>query len=94
MKARRRKRSTSNINYGVMLGLTGRDIYAKLNSSFDAFLYRDFWLPVHVIEERPKWLFVEVLPHKNPNESFGISKPYKMTLDKNDIHNGLIEIDM
>lgn len=65
-------------------GLKGKRIKVKLIDSWNT-IYDNVWLPCKVIEEYPKFLRVEVLPHRNPHESFDVSKPYIMCLNKANI---------
>lgn len=52
----------------------------KVNPSGD--LFDDVWLPVKVIQEYEYFWVCRVLPHRNPKHSWGISRPYIMTIDK------------
>lgn len=40
------------------------------------------WIPAKVLREFERYYLVEILPHINPYHHFGISKPYKICLDK------------
>lgn len=45
-------------------------------------LIRDVWLPVKILAEYEYFFLAEVMPHTNPKQSWGISKPYRVTIDK------------
>lgn len=45
-------------------------------------LIRNVWLPIKILAEYEYFFLAEVLPHINPKQSWGISKPYRVTLDK------------
>ena len=45
-------------------------------------LIRGVWLPVRILQEYEKFFLCEVLPHHNPILSWGLSKPYKLCLNK------------
>lgn len=62
--------------------LVGKEIKMMLKESFDSNLYGNVWLPAKVVAEYPKFIMVEILPHINPNNSFGMSKPYQMGINK------------
>ena len=64
----------------------------RTNLSWD--LYNNVFLPLKVISESKKFYTCEVLPHRNPSGySFGMSKPYIMTIDKFDLSKGNIKIE-
>ena len=63
-------------------GLAGKYIKVKLKQSWDTATYNNVWLPCYVVSEYPKFIRVEVQPHINPNDSFGESKPYMMSISK------------
>ena len=45
-------------------------------------IWRDMWMPVKVLKEYPKYILVEVQPHMNVNQAFGMSKPYRIGVNK------------
>lgn len=45
-------------------------------------LIKNTWLPIKVLAEYEYFFLAEVLPHINPKQSWGISKPYRVTIDK------------
>lgn len=51
------------------------------NDSPDTSVWRDVWVPVVILKKYPKWMLVEVQPHKNPN-GMGISKPYRIGINQ------------
>lgn len=70
--------------------ITGKEIDIKLNE-YDP-LYNNVWLPAKVVDEYPKFLIVEILPHLNVNEHVGISKPYRLGINKMSINFKEVEI--
>jgi len=53
-------------------------------------LFKDVWLPMVVLYEYEKFYTCEVLPHRNPRHSWGLSKPYIMTIEKFDLLKGFV----
>ena len=70
---------------------TGREVEAKFAVNPDPYLY-NCYIPVKIGKEYPKWWDSTVLPHINPNESQGISKPYPMSIKKWDIKCGDVKL--
>ena len=68
--------------------ITGKTVQIKLNDSPDASVWSGVELPAVVIAEYKKFMIVEILPHYNPNQNMGISKPYRLGINKMDIHFG------
>lgn len=81
------------------LGLEGERMYIKYKEDYnntpleDPTTWFGFWIPVFVEKEYKKFLLCEVLEHRNPNPgSVGMSKPYRITLNKHDIATGIVKI--
>ena len=68
----------------------GMRCLANFKVSFDYELMYNSFVPVEIIAEYPNWWLVEVLPHRNPVRSWGVTKPYKMTIDKFNLINDLV----
>lgn len=51
------------------------------NDSPDTSVWKDVWIPVVILKKYPKWMLVEVQPHKNPNGQ-GISRPYRIGVNR------------
>ena len=74
-------------------GLTGQTVKVKhKKSDTDAYPWQGIAVPVLVTGEYEKFLVGEVLPHYAPN-GFGLSRPYPITICKNDIFCGEIIIN-
>ena len=48
-------------------------------------------VPVEILQEYPNYFLVMILPHENP-KGFGMSRPYKTTITKNDFQNGWVKV--
>ena len=48
-------------------------------------------VPVRIEAEYPKWFLGTVLPHFNPR-GYGPSRPYRITITKNDINIGWVKV--
>lgn len=82
--------------YGKHYGLTGQTVKAKhKNGDTDAYPWHGIAVPILITAEYPRFLIGTVLPHHAPkgSGSFGLSHPYTVTLDKHDIHVGVIIIE-
>ena len=82
--------------YGKHYGLTGQTVKAKhKNGDTDAYPWHGIAVPILITAEYPRFLVGTVLPHHAPkgSGSFGPSHPYTVTLDKHDIHVGVIIIE-
>ena len=55
-------------------------------------LFKGVWLPIKVVAEYPRFFVAEVLPHYNPKGNWGMSRPYKVTLDKFGIRVGEVKV--
>ena len=76
-----------NLKVGQELEVQLTDPPPKLSE-----LIRGVWLPVKIIGEY-QWFFIaEVLPHINPILSWGMSRPYRLSLGKFDIMRGGVKI--
>ena len=60
----------------------GRKIRAMFSTNPDSSIFDGVFLPLEIIAEYPNYFVCNVLPHRNPNRSWGISKPYRMTVNK------------
>lgn len=79
--------------YGTHYGLTGQTVKVKhKKGSTDAYPWNGIAVPILITAEYPSFLVGTVLPHHAP-KSFGLSHPYTVTLDKHDIHVGVIIIE-
>lgn len=58
------------------------------NANPDTELYNDVYIPCCVEKIYEKWFLLDVLPHINPIRSYGLSKPYKMTISHFDVAHG------
>ena len=74
--------------------LVGQELEVVFNDppSKLADLIKGVWLPVKIVAEYPRFFVAEVLPHYNPNGNWGMSKPYKVTLDKFGIGVGEVKV--
>ena len=82
--------------YGKHYGLTGQTVKAKhKNGDTDAYPWHGIAVPILITAEYPRFLVGTVLPHHAPkgSGSFGVSRPYTVTLEKHDIHVGVIIIE-
>lgn len=82
--------------YGDNYGLTGKTVKVRhKNGDTDAYPWHGIAVPILITAEYPRFLVGTVLPHHAPfgSGSFGISHPYTVTLDKHDIHIGVIIIE-
>lgn len=77
----------TDIKVGQRLDVMFTDPPAKLSE-----LIKGVWLPIKVVAEYEKFFTAEVLPHINPVESWGPSKPYMVTLDKFAIRVGEVKV--
>lgn len=89
---KKKSRNRTNDIIFKRYNLTGKTVKIRWNDSPDASVWSDVWLPVKIIAEYPKFLIGEVQPHVNPNNSFGISKPYRIGLNKTAIAFGEINL--
>lgn len=79
--------------YGKHYGLAGQTVKVKhKNGDTDAYPWNGIAVPVLITAEYPRFLIGTVLPHYAP-KGFGLSHPYGVTLDKHDIHIGVIIIE-
>ena len=69
----------------------GDEVYICFNNITDR-LWTDIFVPVRIDKAYERFFVGTVLPHINPKESFGMSKPYPMSIDKYDIQNGNVYI--
>lgn len=65
----------------------GMEIEAWFKTSPDTAVWNQF-IPCRIIDERQNFFVCEVLPHKNP-KGWGISEPYRMTINKFSLDHGL-----
>lgn len=71
-------------------GLTGKTVkVAHKNKDTDAYPWNGIAVPILITAEYPTFLVGMVLPHYAPH-GFGLSHPYRVTLDKHDIQLGVI----
>ena len=69
-------------------GLTGETVKVKQKSTVGSPLpWEGMEVTVVIIAEYPAFLIGEVLPHRHPG-GFGISQPYRVTINKHDIFTG------
>ena len=61
--------------------INGKEIKIRFRDYIDP-IFNNWWIPAKVIAEYPYFLLVEILPHTNPIESLGESKPYRIALNK------------
>lgn len=54
----------------------------------DRILYSNVYIPVEIIREYPKFFTCMVLPHDNPLQRMGTSKPYIISLSRAGIRVG------
>ena len=51
------------------------------------------FIPVEIVKEYRSFILLSVLPHKSASEwSCGISQPYNITIDKDMITRGVVEL--
>ena len=77
-------------------GLTEKTVKVKHKAGHtDAYPWNGIAVPILITEEFPTFLVGTVLPHHAPKGvgSFGLSRPYTVTLNKHDIAIGVIIID-
>ena len=73
--------------------ITGNKAKVKINDNSSINIYGKNWVPVWIIAEYPKFLIAEVLPHENTH-GYGISWPYRITLNKSDLYFKEIELKL
>ena len=77
-------------------GLTGKTVKVKHKAGHtDAYPWNGIAVPILITGEYPTFLVGTVLPHHAPKGvgSFGLSRPYTVTLNKHDVAIGVIIID-
>ena len=77
-------------------GLTGKTVKVKHKAgNTDAYPWNGIAVPILITGEYPTFLVGTVLPHHAPKGvgSFGLSRPYTVTLNKHDVAIGVIIID-
>lgn len=76
--------------------LTEKDLFvggrylANFRGSFCTELLERVFIPIKILAEYPRFFVVEVTPHRNPIRSWGMSTPYRMTIDKFNLKMGEI----
>ena len=70
----------------------GMLIRAKFTVNPDKAIYDGYYLPLIVIAEYDRFFQCEVLPHRNPNMSYGMSAPYPMTINKFALKTGSVSV--
>ena len=65
---------------------------ATFKTNPDSAVFDNVFLPIKVLKEYDNWFLCEVIPHRNPRHSYGISKPYKVTIDKYDLSHGVVVV--
>lgn len=60
----------------------GKTIRALFKTNPDESVFGNVYLPCLVVREHPTWWDCVVLPHRNPHNSYGMSKPYPMSISK------------
>lgn len=74
-------------------GLTGQTVTVKFKKGdSDAYPWQGMTQNIRIESEYPNFLVGIVLPHHAPH-SFGLSKPYRVTIDKHDILTGVMIIN-
>lgn len=69
-------------------GLTGKTVKVKLKKgNSDTYSWQDTAVPVLIEREYDRFLVGLVLPHYAP-KSLGLSRPYRITINKHDIQTG------
>lgn len=75
-------------------GLTGKTVMVRRKDKHTpAFPWHGIAVPVLILEERTGYLVGKVLPHYSP-EGIGLSKPYRINMNKFDIEKGLFIISV
>ena len=67
------------------------DIFFK-DGGYDTTILNGVWLPVRIIEEYAKYFVCLVLPHRNPVQCWGISKEYKLCINKVAVKLGEVQV--
>lgn len=62
-------------------GLKGKDVSVMFKDAPDL-LFENFFMPAKVLEEYDKYILLEIQPHYNPYMSQGISRPYRVGVNK------------
>ena len=70
----------------------GTMLRAKFKNNPDNYIFGNVFLPLKITAEYPNWFLCEVQPHVNPVNSWGISKPYPMTIHKFSLRSGDVVI--
>lgn len=75
------KEQFHSLNYKWYGYEPGKEMLFKWNDP-PCSIWKDCWLPAVVVAEYPKFIVIEVQPHKNVNQSLGMSKPYRVGVNK------------
>lgn len=59
----------------------GDKIEVKKRRSSVNYIWDNIWIPAKIVDIYPKYIVVEVLAHYNEKYGFGISRPYRITIN-------------
>lgn len=69
----------------------GAEAEALFRTAPDSYVWGEMYMPIVVTHEYPNFFVCEVLPNRHPH-GFGMSQPYRMTIDKFDLDHGLMRV--